>query len=867
MLPEQQQEIRRIFAKAIAVPGRERMAYLRETCAGRPEVFEEVARLLDAHDEVQSLLIEPSAIVGTETTESRRIGRYVIYKRLGHGAMGTVYEARDPKLARKIALKTINVQGLSGGDEEFLKNRLRIEARAASALSHPGIVTIYDIDEADGAPFITMELVDGKSIQDRLNEGTMFSVPQVIDIVRQSAAALDFAYDRNIVHRDIKPGNIMLQDNGIVKIADFGIAKIKSPGTMSTQHSVIMGTPAYMSPEQQAGAELSGRSDQYSLAVFAYQLFTGRLPFQTAVGSRDQLSVCTANPALPAALDTPLRRALALSPDDRFPTCREFAEALEQSVRVEPRITPPPSPPPLPAPGPVKPPGPSRLAAVLGACAAILVLAAGAWLYRNHSKPTPSLSPAVLRFSAAPAKVQPGQPATLRWEVSDASRVIINQGIGKVAATGAVEVRPLVTTPYVLTASGSGSEKTETAVVEVEHTPAPTPTPTPSAAAPVIETFQAEPPEVAANEKFQLTWSVKGASNISIDPGSITGAAQGRMPLTEGRTTTYMITATPEGGGPAVTQSLTVPVRAKPELANKPPRDPHQLYVEALLKRRSDPTQAALLFRQAADLGDPMAMLEAGKMFLTGDGVKADPEAAGRWLRKSGEAGNAAAMVLLGTMYSEGKGVPRNDNQAVAWFRRAANLGDKRGMDNLGDMYLKGRGVDKDPSEAIQWYKKAAAAGSATAMFHLGLMYEQGTGVPKNIDEAKTLYHDAGLLGSADARARLEQLPVPRTDSGAAEPVALTGMQPQFIAERQMRQYRLIGSGLSLRTTIYLDVPGFVGSRQDRPANYRPAEAASDGTWLKVFFLIERQPPGKRIRISVRNNGSREAFLDVPVAH
>jgi serine/threonine protein kinase len=863
MLPEQQQEVRRVFAKAIAIPGRERMAYLRATCSGQPEVFEEVARLLEAHDKVQSFPEDPAGIGDTETAESQRIGRYVIYRKLGNGAMGTVYEALDPRLARRIALKTINVEGLSGGGEQFLKNRLRIEARAASALSHPGIVTIYDIDEADGVPFITMELVDGKSIQDRLNEGAAFSVREVIDIVRQSAAALDFAYDRNIVHRDIKPGNIMLQDNGIVKIADFGIAKIKSPGTLNPQSSVIMGTPAYMSPEQQAGADLNGRSDQYSLAVFAYQLFTGRLPFQTAMGFRDRLSVCTTNPALPAALDAPLQRALSLSPEDRFPTCREFAEALEQSVRVQPAIVPPEPSKIIPTPTPPKRPDRSQLAAVIGAGAAIAVLAAGAWIYRNYSKP-PSPPPAVVRFSAEPAKVRPGQTATLRWEVSGAARVIINQGIGKVAASGAVEVRPPVTTPYILTASGSGSEKVETATIEVDNTPAPV-------AAPVIETFQAEPPEVAANEKFQLTWSVKGTSKVLIDPGSKSVAAQGSMPLTEARATTYTIAATPESGGPAVTKSLTVPV--KKELAN-PPRDPHQLYVEAMLKRRAEPTQAALLFRQAADLGDQTAMLELSKMYLTGEGVRSDPEEAGRWLRKSAGAGNAAAMMLLGAMYSEGKGVARNDSEAAAWFRRAANLGDKRGMDNLGDMYMKGRGVDKDLNEAIQWHKKAAAAGSATAMFHLGLMYEQGSGVPKNIDEARTLYHDAALLGSIEARARLAQVPAkqnaetvpaPRADVGAAEPVALTAMQPQFIAEGQMRQYRLLGSGLSLRSTIYLDVPGFVGSRQDRPANYRPAEAASDGSWMKIFILIERQRPGKRIRISVRNNGSREAFLDVPV--
>jgi hypothetical protein len=329
----------------------------------------------------------------------------------------------------------------------------------------------------------------------------------------------------------------------------------------------------------------------------------------------------------------------------------------------------------------------------------------------------------------------------------------------------------------------------------------------------------------------------------------------------------------PEAGGPPVVTTLTVPV-APAVAKEKGKRDPRQLYAAAMEKRQSDPSQAALALKQAAELGEPRAMLELGKMYVTGDGVSPKPDEAGRWFQKASEAGNASAMVLLGGLYSEGKGVGKNDRQAVVWFRRAAEAGDKRGMDNLGDMYLNGRGVEKDPVEALRWHKKAADAGSATAMYHLGMMYEQGTSVSKNLGEAKRLYHDAALLGNMDARARLpvvqskletEPGQASRADVTEARSLTITGMQPPFIVERRMQQYTVFGSGLSLRSTIRLDVPGFVGSRQDKMANYRPAEAASDGTWMKVFIYIDRQAPGKAVRLSAQNPGSREAYLEVPV--
>src|SRR5436305_5634395 len=193
-----------------------------------------------------------------------KAGRYEISGELGRGAMGVVYRATDPVIGRTVAVKTLQLSEEGTGlTRAELLARFQTEARAAGNLAHPNIVVVFDAGEEEGLFFITMELVEGKSLQNLLDAGQMFPLPRVLRIMEQACSALQFAHERNIVHRDIQPANIMLTADDTVKVTDFGTAKILQFGTVS-QTSHVMGTPSYMSPEQVKGRAVDGRSELFS---------------------------------------------------------------------------------------------------------------------------------------------------------------------------------------------------------------------------------------------------------------------------------------------------------------------------------------------------------------------------------------------------------------------------------------------------------------------------------------------------------------------------------------------------------------------------------------------------------------------------
>ena len=268
----------------------------------------------------------------------QQIGRYQIVGELGRGAMGVVYRALDPAIGRTIAIKSIRLSELTDAAErERLKDRLFREAQSAGILSHPNIVTIYDIQEDQGLTYIFMEFVNGPPLEKLLTPGHAPDKNTLFSVLRQTAAALDYAHKRGIVHRDIKPANIMIHEDGTAKITDFGVAKIVSQ--QMTQTGMMMGTPSYMSPEQIQGTEVTGKADQFSLAVIAFEMLSGEKPFAADNLATLLYRICREEPAsahrlndmLDPAVDTVLNTALAKNPADRYDTCADFVNALERA--------------------------------------------------------------------------------------------------------------------------------------------------------------------------------------------------------------------------------------------------------------------------------------------------------------------------------------------------------------------------------------------------------------------------------------------------------------------------------------------------------------------------------------------------------
>jgi len=272
-----------------------------------------------------------------------QLGRYEILAEIGRGAMGAVFQARDPKIGRIVAIKTISVPQSTPQEMEKYRQRFFREAQAAGRLSHPGIVHIYDVDEdsTTHTAFIVMEYVAGRTLDQRVADSGPARLPTdlALNLVQQIAEALDYAHSQEIVHRDVKPSNIIVTEEGCAKIADFGIAKLAFGEV--TIPGQILGTPAYMSPEQLNGKPIDGRSDLFSLGVIAYWLLAGEKPFagdtlttvSLQVLSKDPTPPTQINSSLNSAFDYILARALAKEPDKRYQRGKEFSLDI-QDVRA-----------------------------------------------------------------------------------------------------------------------------------------------------------------------------------------------------------------------------------------------------------------------------------------------------------------------------------------------------------------------------------------------------------------------------------------------------------------------------------------------------------------------------------------------------
>ena len=259
------------------------------------------------------------------------LGPYQLIERIGRGGMGTVYRAYHPALDRLVAIKVL--PEAFSDDSEFTERFLQ-EARSVARLKHPNILQVFDFDQSDGRSYLVMELVEGGRLSDKL--GNPMELREVIRLLTPIGSALDYAHAHGIVHRDIKPSNILLHVDGTPVLADFGLAKLASSARSLTASGTVVGTPEYMSPEQSAGEPLGPPSDRYSMAIVAYEMLTGRVPFQADTPAAVLLSHL--NKAVPPAvelrgelsghIDAALQRGLAKTPEERFPSAAAFVAAL-----------------------------------------------------------------------------------------------------------------------------------------------------------------------------------------------------------------------------------------------------------------------------------------------------------------------------------------------------------------------------------------------------------------------------------------------------------------------------------------------------------------------------------------------------------
>jgi serine/threonine protein kinase len=269
----------------------------------------------------------------------KSIGRYEILDELGHGAMGSVFRALDPAMNRTVALKTILAVALASEQGDEYRQRFYREARAAGALAHPGIVPVFDVGEHEGVPFLVMEFVKGETLEFAMKNGERFSLERVCEIGEQIAEALGYAHHNGVIHRDIKPANILLTSveaygSERPKITDFGVAKLIAGGITTTGQ--LLGTPAFMPPEQFTGAPLDGRADLFSLGVILYWMATGEQPFpgetMTAISYKivhtEPVPPAKLNPAIPPKLESVILKCLAKSPANRYQTGEELAQDL-----------------------------------------------------------------------------------------------------------------------------------------------------------------------------------------------------------------------------------------------------------------------------------------------------------------------------------------------------------------------------------------------------------------------------------------------------------------------------------------------------------------------------------------------------------
>jgi serine/threonine-protein kinase len=661
----------------------------------------------------------------------RRIGQFEVQELLGEGGIGQVYAARDTVLDRMVAVKSLRAELLS--DKSFVA-RFRGEAKNLALLSHPNITTLYTLLEEGGSLYMVMEMVRGQTLEAILEQrGAPFTTQEALAIVAQAADGLSYAHEMGIVHRDIKPANLILTGTGLLKIMDFGIARAQGTQRMTRDGSIV-GTLAYMSPEQCRGQEVDGRTDQYSLGIVLYEMLTGKVPFEATTDYELMQAHINSPPEWPSRrvpgiaphAEKALMKALSKKAPDRFPTVTAFKDALgapasrTEALSIVHKVT--------------------RLAGSASSSFPGITSAV--------SNVTESVKKSSVPFAVKGIVAGGGLAlllaAGLLYVLSPRSTAQSGLAVTKIPNDGsppAVMPQAQNNNPYF---PGQGRQVTTTPLQ-------------PS------DTRQAQPPNNASTRPGA---SGRGPFEFAAEPQNPGPAAAGNQPAGPSASNTA-----PQGrtAPPATALAQNSAIAASVASTSTP----SAAFDAATANSASTTSAASETTPQAASTETPDSASKPARGQTDGAKVSEKDAMAAYDAKNYAKArelaepcakdGKPDCQFIMGRLLQTGSAGPKDPAAAAKWYRMAGDAGSAKARNNLGGLYYRGEGVLKDPHEAASWFTMAASQDLADAQFSLAVLYEVGEGVTKNLSEARRLYtivaekaDDVQL--KADAKEALERL-------------------------------------------------------------------------------------------------------------
>lgn len=678
----------------------------------------------------------------SEDLKEARPERFELREELGRGAVGVVWRAFDQDLGQEVALKLLLRQGDAVQAQRFLR-----EGQLAAGIRHPGICPLLAAGRWRGQPFLAYELIAGaKTLHDVF---PLARVRRRIELVRDVAEALGAAHARGVVHRDVKPANVLVDLAGQIRVSDFGAAAGESLEAL-TQTGTLVGTPAYLAPEQMCGDReaIGPQTDVWALGVMLYECLTEASPFQaeTLVGFMQLVQSAEFTPVRKLAPDTHpeiaaiCQRALSLSPEDRFPDAGELARALGAYLGGE-----------------AEAPPTARGGLLLGGAAVLaFVLAAAALALGGRPPSSPPASLAEIEGTESPSASANASPsASLPASTPsgpDAALLLARAKDGD---------------PTAALALGESLWRAGATHEEAEHW--------------LKQAAQGGLPEA---------WELLGRLALERGEGRAALQAWERAEQAGSETAAARIGRVYASGLGGVTRDAREALRSFQRGAEAGDPQAQERLGQAYARGRGvarDPAQARLWLTRAARAGHPAAMCQLGVMEEFGQGAEGpDLPAALRWYRAAAAAGDGRAQTNLGYLYETGKGVPVRHAEAVHYYRQAAKQGEARALFRLGACAERGKGLpqsaaqaanyyeraleagsrnaalalgklvdESDPAAARRWYLRATELGSGEAWFQLGLLHEQGQGGPKDLARAAACYAKGSEVGDLSSTTAL----------------------------------------------------------------------------------------------------------------